>query len=279
LSCLRFEIWSFLCLVAMAAAGCDGEIGDREPRASAAKTTSSVATPGITWRPSMVTSWQVQLAGVLDQSVDAHLFEVDLFDTAASTVAALHAQGRKVVCYLSAGTLESWRPDAAAVPESIKGKAVEGWPNERWLDVRSGTLRPILEARLDLCRAKGFDGIDADNVNGYQNDTGFALGAADQIAFNRWLAAGAHARGLSIGLKNDLPQVTSLVDDFDWAVNEGCFVYRECALLAPFIAAGKSVLNIEYTAPANAFCTQANALGLNSLLKNRDLGAYRVACR
>ena len=41
--------------------------------------------------------------------------------------------------------------------------------------------------------------------------TGFALTAADQLAYNRFLAATAHALGLAIGLKNDVGQTASLV--------------------------------------------------------------------
>ena len=46
------------------------------------------------------------------------------FNTAA--VNAIHANGAKAICYVSAGTFEPWRPDVASYPESIKGRAV-GW--------------------------------------------------------------------------------------------------------------------------------------------------------
>ena len=81
---------------------------------------------------------------------------------------------------------------------------------------------------MDLCRQRGFDGVEADNVDGYSNATGFPLTAADQLAYNRFLARAAHARGLSIGLKNDLAQVAELEPDFDFAVNEECFAFSEC---------------------------------------------------
>ena len=164
--------------------------------------------PGAVWLPAASSSWQWQLTGTIDQTVAAQMFDVDLFDTPATTVASLHALGHKVVCYVSAGSYEDWRPDAAQFPAAVKGKALSGWPGEQWLDVRQwDALRPLLEARMDLCRSKGFDGIELDNVDGYQNDTGFPLTASDQLTFNRALAASAHARGLSVGLKNDLDQV------------------------------------------------------------------------
>ena len=102
------------------------------------------------------------------------MFDVDLFDTPATTVASLHALGHKVVCYVSAGSYEDWRPDAAQFPAT--GESARPWTGglagEQWLDVRQwDALRPLIEARMDLCRNKGFDGIELDNVDGYQNDT------------------------------------------------------------------------------------------------------------
>ena len=68
-----------------------------------------------------------------------------------------------------------------------------------------------MRARFDLCKAKGFDGIEPDNIDGYTNNTGFPLTYQDQLNYNTWLANEAHARGLSIGLKNDDGQVDDLV--------------------------------------------------------------------
>jgi hypothetical protein len=99
---------------------------------------------------------------------------------------------------------------------------------------------------LDLAHQKHCDGVEIDNVDGYSNDTGFNLTANDQLAFNRLMANEAHARGLSVALKNDLEQVVELVDYFDFSINEQCHEFGECDLLAAFIASGKPVLNAEY---------------------------------
>ncbi len=132
---------------------------------------------------------------------------------------------------------------------------------------------------MDLCKQKGFDGIEPDNVDGYTNQTGFPLSYQDQIAFNTWIAAQAHARGLSVGLKNDTDQTADLVGRFDWALDEQCFEYGECSALQPFISAGKAVFEVEYNLSTSQFCPQANALGFNSLKKNLNLDAVREACR
>ena len=231
------------------------------------------------WRPPARTSWQIQLQGKLKTSVAATLYDVDLFDTSTATVAALHAAGRKVACYFSAGSFEDWRPDVAKFPAAVKGGG-NGWPGERWLDIRRlDILMPIMEARLNLCKAKGFDTADPDNVDGYTNVTGFPLTGADQLAYNAAIANAAHARGLTVALKNDLNQTGQLVSYFDWALNEQCFKYQECQLLAPFTAAGKAVMNIEYNLSPKKFCPTANAWNFNSLKKPMNLKAGRKPCR
>lgn len=51
------------------------------------------------WKPALVTPWQWQLSQPpVDQSFDVAMYDIDLFDNEAGVVAALHAQGRKVVC-------------------------------------------------------------------------------------------------------------------------------------------------------------------------------------
>jgi len=145
-------------------------------------------------------SWHLQLNGKLKQP-DRQLYDIDLYDTPATTIADLKAQGRTVICYFSAGTFENWRPDAALFPPATLGKALADWPGERWLDVRSEEVRELLEQRLDLAVKKGCDGVDPDNVDGYSNDNGLGLTASEQLAFNLWLAQQAHQRQLAVGLK------------------------------------------------------------------------------
>ena len=204
------------------------------------------------------------------------MYDVDLFDTDAAVVAALHLDGRKVVCYVNAGGWEDWRPDTEEFPSEVIGSNLDDWEGERWLDIRHlDVLGPIIEARMDLCEAKGFDAIEPDNVDGFLNDTGFPLTYADQLAYNVWLAAAAHERGLSIGLKNDMEQIPDLLSHFDWALNEQCFEYEECETLLPFIEAGKPVFHVEYELETDEFCQQARAMGFSS--DEKGMGPGRLA--
>lgn len=120
----------------------------------------------------------------------------------------------------------------------------------QYVDIRSPIVRSLIEARLDLAVSKGCDGVEPDNVDEYQNSNGLGITAADQIDFNSFVAGAAHARGLSVGLKNDLDQVKSLVGDYDWALDEQCNQYSECASLNPFVTAGKAVFGVEYSGSA-----------------------------
>jgi hypothetical protein len=225
-------------------------------------------------------TWQIQYTDKIDLTLDVNIYNLDLFDIDSATISQLHDRSIFVMCYFSAGSLEDWRVDAGRFPLEVLGKNMEGWPGERWLDIRQiELLKPIMESRLDLATQKGCDGVDPDNVNGYTNDTGFPLVYEDQKHFNVFLAEAAHQRGLKIGLKNDLEQIPDLLPYFDWELNEECFELNECQALLPFVQAGKPVFVIEYETKAEEFCPKANKLNFNALQKNRELDAFRISCK
>ncbi|MER7723787.1 endo alpha-1,4 polygalactosaminidase [Streptomyces sp. NPDC096323] len=230
------------------------------------------------WQPEPGTDWQWQLSGRLDTTVDAPVYDIDGFDHDADQVAQLHRKGRKVICYLSTGAWEEFRPDAAKFPAAVLGKG-NGWKGERWLDIRrTDVLEPLMERRIAMCAKKGFDAVEPDNMDGYRNPSGFPLTAADQLRYNRLIARVAHRHRLAVGLKNDLPQIPELVGDFDFAVNEQCAQYEECEELSPFIEAGKAVFHAEYELPVARFCPRSRKLRLSSLLKKYELGVWRQRC-
>lgn len=259
------------------------------------------ASQGACWKPALNTRWQYQLQGTAGMAFSGHInvsiaavpftggaavrpavFDIDLYQDEsfagnASTVntaavQAIHAAGGKAICYLSAGTWENWRPDASAFPASVRGRK-NGWPGELWLDIRqTATLLPIMQARLDKCAAAGFDGVEWDNVDGYSNRTGFPLSAADQTNYNALLANLAHSRGLSVALKNTVELLPALAPYFDYAVNEECQRYKECAgYSSAFLSAGKTVFQVEYSGTLASVCTNANQAGRSAIKKSLDL--------
>ena len=231
------------------------------------------------WRPTPGTTFHIQYSGEIDMELPVDVYNLDLFETSAEDIQTLHARGVKVICYFSAGTIEDWRPDAGAFSAEVIGSPMEEWEGENWLDIRQITaLQPIMAARLDLAVQKGCDAVDPDNVDGYTNNSGFELSSSDQISYILWLAQEAHQRGLGIGLKNDINQIPTVVNVFDFAVNEECYTYEECDRLLPFIWAGKAVFGIEYETNPETFCPQANQNSFSFVLKDWDLTEFAEPC-
>ncbi len=233
---------------------------------------------GVWYRPGVSTTWQWQLSGTLNASYDVDLYDIDLFETQGNTLNALHDEGRRVICYFSAGSYEVGRPDVGDFPSAVLGETLDGWPDERWLDIRSDEVIAIMEARLDLATQKGCDGVEPDNVDGYANDSGFPLTADDQLAFNRRLANEAHDRGLSVGLKNDGDQTGALVRYFDFSLNEQCHEFEECDLYDVFVSEGKPVFNAEYDSEPD-LCADTLDRDFRTLILPLDLDdSSRVSC-
>ncbi len=240
------------------------------------------------WTPlNLNDRWQWQLLGTVNTEYDVDVYDIDLFDVPSDTIRELQDAGRKVICYFSAGSYEDFRDDVDSFPDEVLGLELDGFSDERWLDIRSPKVHQIMLARLDVARAKGCDGVEPDNMDGYINPSGFDLNGEDQLAFNRLVANEAHARGLSVALKNDLDQIPELVEYFDFSVNEQCHEFDECEALMPFIDDGKPVYNAEYADiyvndmnQRNAMCEDANGRGFDTLILPLDLDdSFRIACQ
>jgi len=236
-------------------------------------------------------TWQWQLKGTLKTSYVVDIYDVDLFDVAATTIAQLKtikSPRTYVVCYFSAGSSEDWRADFSKFKAADMGADLDPqWVGERWLDTRSANVRAIMKARLDLAKSKGCDGVEPDNVDGYTNNPGFPLTPSTQLDYNKFLATEAHARGLLIGLKNDVDQVVALEPYFDFAVNEQCNQYGECGNYAAFTNKNKPVLNAEYASKYvnntnNArtdLCTASKKANIRTLVLPLELdGTFRYSC-
>lgn len=271
--------------LALTASACNAQEGQAVPSsASTAGSASSATTSGggaparTWWKPTRGQSWQIQYSGALDTSVKASVYDLDWEGTSTKTVTALHRRGARVICYINAGGYEQWRPDAKALPTSTLGKPLDDWPGERWLDVRQrAKLAPIMAKRMDVCKAKGFDAVDPDNLDGYAATSGFPLKKSDAVAYQRQLIADAHRRGLAIGLKNSLEILPQLHTSLDFAVNEECVAYSECDSYAPMLAAKKPVFNVEYSGSAASVCARVPK-GMSTIIKPLELTAKRTAC-
>ncbi len=233
---------------------------------------------GSWWKPtsSAPISWNWVIGNTPSTPYSAvNVYDIDGFDNSAATVTALHAQGSKVICYIDVGTWETGRSDLSLIPTADKGSGVQGWAGEYWLNIADiSGLTPFVTERMKVCQSKGFDAVEPDNIDGYTNSTGFPLTAANQIAYNQFLATTAHGLGLSIGLKNDVDQTAQLQPYFDWMLDEECNKYSECNTLAPFTQANKAVFNAEYTSDGETtakFCTADASAHINGTLFDLNL--------
>ena len=214
------------------------------------------------WIPPKSLTWYWQLQGTINNSQPVAAYDIDGFDNSAGEISTLHGQGKHVICYIDVGTAENWRPDYSSFPASVLGSS-NGWPGERWLDIsKLSVLEPIMTARFQMCREKGFDAVEPDNMDGYENSTGFPLTAAEQLSYDEWIAGEVHALGMAVFQKNDGEQTGQLESHFDGALDEQCNQYHECGNFGPYLAAGKPVLNAEYSLPTSSFCAADNAAGI-----------------
>lgn len=124
-------------------------------------------------KPSAGATWNIELSHVPKpaQAADAsyHIWDFDMAEAPKSTIEAFHSKGHPVICYFSAGSWEKWRKDADQFPEVALGKTLEGWPNERWLNTSNVGVRQIMRDRIEDAANKGCDGVDPDNIDGYEN--------------------------------------------------------------------------------------------------------------
>ncbi|EHY57744.1 hypothetical protein HRR83_005348 [Exophiala dermatitidis] len=245
------------------------------------------------WQPAVGTTWNIQLLEPLSKASTNGLqaWDIDLFDNSAAIISGLQKNSSKVICYFSAGSYEPQRPDSGKFTKADRGKGLNGWPGEYWLDVKSQNVRNIMVDRIKLAKSKGCDAVDPDNVDGYSNDNGLGLTKADAVDFVKFLAEQAHAQNMAIGLKNAGDIIPDVIDLVQFSVNEQCVEYQECSTFEPFIQKGKPVFHIEYpkgdntnnnkpvpAAKANKICSDGASQKFSTLLKNMDLDAWMQTC-
>ena len=271
-------------LAALGMSGCGAPAAPPSPTATpspAGRASPSPTAAATWWHPRPGLSWQWQLTGRLDLDLYTDVVGVDLY-VGSSVIEHYHQRGTRVICYISVGSYENWRPDKDRFPQEVIGKPYEGWSGEWWLDIRRmDLLGPIMQARLDLCASKGFDAVEPDNIMVYTEDTGFPISYQDNIRYALWLAEEAHKRGLAIGLKNGPDMVDDLVDAFDFAITEEAFADHFARHFRPFIQADKAVFNAEYTdtdVDWEAACRRSREWHFSTILKHRELDAWVEFC-
>ncbi len=220
------------------------------------------------------------------------IYDIDGIINPASTVAALHAKGKHVVCYIEVGAAGNYY--SAAQEHTTKtyyqqlksagllGREVPRYP-EYYLDIKSTKTVSIVESMIDhQCAAKGFDAVETDIDEEYTHATGFELTKAIEEKYMTTLADYMHGLGLGWWIKN--PDDTG--DDYatdmyplaDAVLTEQCNQYSTCGALAEYID-HKAVFNAEYHLTRSQFCAADDRRGFNGAVFNVDLTGVRHPCR
>ena len=233
------------------------------------------------WKPQAGLTWQWQLSEEVGTPLDVDVYDID-WEADQATVQKLHAAGIKVICYVSVGSWEDFRPDAKDFPAEVIGNDYDGWPGEKYVDIRSPALRAVMSARFDTCKDKGFDAIEPDNMDVFElgEDSGFPLTEQDGIDYAKWLATAAHSRGISIGQKNASSITAEIVGTYDWALTESCFSDGDwCGDVKAYASANKPVFMCEYEAGSfDDACATWKPQNYSPILKSLDLDAPVTNC-
>ncbi|SHE64069.1 extracellular protein [Litoreibacter ascidiaceicola] len=225
--------------------------------------------------------WDWQLTEPLDLTVRVSLLITDMDAVTPEQIAQLKSRDTQPVCYISVGTRENYREDAADFPAHVVGKPLGDWPDEVYVDIRSPEVMTVMKARIDRCAEMGFVGVEPDNIDLFENENGFGITKADSLTYTSALADYAHSKGLTIAQKNAPELIPDLVDKMDFLLLEQCFEYDFCEETQPYLDAGKDVLVVEYTEAGldwDTTCMQAKDFGFHLLMKDRDISAGGKAC-
>ncbi|HEX3824922.1 MAG TPA: endo alpha-1,4 polygalactosaminidase [Mycobacteriales bacterium] len=179
------------------------------------------------------------------------------------------APGVYNICYINAFQTQAYQDQwwdkhhPRLLLRDANGKLIEdpGWPGEVILNTSTAADRAELAAVedrwLDGCKAKGFQGVEPDNLDS-NTRSHHLLTQADDFAFAAVLIGHAHADDLAIAQKNSAEHAAKGAKlGFDFAIAEECGVFHECGHYLK--AYGDEVYEIEYSDNGQA--------------------AYRAACR
>lgn len=240
------------------------------------------------YKPAIGDSFEWRLDSISVDEVSRYsckIIDIDAFIATKELVDAFHARGIKVIAYVSVGTLENYRPDSLLLPADVIGNIYPAWPDERFLNIRAvEKLKPFIRSRFDMIKAKGFDGIEPDNIDIYAEETVFNLTLEDTRLFCEYIIEEAHSRGLCIGQKNTEELVPLLYGKFDWALTENAFHQNIQDRYSLYTSAAKPVFCAEYTDQMNStdfntlVCAKARQLRYFAFLKHRDLTQWTYEC-
>lgn len=228
----------------------------------------------------------------------------------AGIIAQLKAQGKKVICYMDTGAFETYEPDAVLFPgkygtnNANREMAYSGpteyatwdvlgglssasdgsvFAGEYWMDLRQSAwpaILPIIQARFDLAKKIGCDGVEGDQNNVYGNDSSFNVTEVVSLRWYQEMYYQLHTRGLTAISKNGIELTAQQVTDPtnisycapglcipDGILNEECHQYSECSNLDVASSKGIWVGQVEYRGTSASACPDARTKGRMTMKK------------
>jgi hypothetical protein len=277
---------------------------------------SAPSRPAVRWWsiPTGPVSWQwvlnhpFELSNPSDMGTNAILpdgrpaptptvYDIDGIINPASTVAALHARGDHVICYVevgSAGNYYSAQQEGLTtsyfdqfLAAGVLGDVLPGYPQESFLNIVSPVTVRIVESMIrQQCAAKKFDAVETDldeTYTGYDGPIGFPVTKADERKFMTTLADYIHSLRMGWIAKNLVDtgdNFATIMEPYaDGLLVENCNQSKQCGQAAVYIAHGKGVLNAEYNLTTNQFCDADDAAGINGAHLDTSLDGFRQPCR
>lgn len=231
-----------------------------------------------------------------------------------TAIADLHAKSTIVVCHVGAGLIDLTDPDAMKFPgyaanppnrpTTLSDATVIGWDTTNWqkpfgtsiryIDIRAAHADAVLalvEKRLDLAKQIGCDAVEADGIDQFKDGTGFPMATRDdELAYFSSIAAEAHRRELSIGMKNvynDGPAIDALPMIYDWMLVQRCAEQDDCSKESAFTGVMKAVFGLDIKAPDSSglgidpalACPKYAPILIDGIVKDEALtSGFRSGC-
>lgn len=230
-------------------------------------TQSTLAAPSArsTW-PNMpaseIHSFSLEAWGPQETGGNGDAVFVDGNLASSSYISELKSKGKRVVCYISAGTVEDWRDDKSSFDDDT-AKHYKGFGGtETWLDITQWeSFKGPMEARINEAASKGCQFIEYDNVD---CDANMCVSGAsydqlfkDQTDYLNWLISTTHGKGMGVGLKNAQSHIESMSSKIDFAINEECQKYDECYYYKQLSSQNKAAFGVEYDNNGGKVCSVA----------------------
>ena len=218
------------------------------------------------------------------------IYDIDGIENSASTVAALHASGAKVICYVEVGAAGDYGGAYSTYYDQLNadgdlGNKVAGY-SERFVNINAPSAVAVVESIIkEQCATKGFDAVETDLDETYgtnEGSTGFAITLGDEESYLTTLARYMHSLGLAWFAKNlddtgDQSFVSAMMGIADGAVTEQCNEYSTCGLYGGVLGR-KLILNAEYNLPVTSFCSKDESAGISGALFPVALNGARHPC-